>query len=221
MGNYDNFAKEYAENTAKMEEGVRKHYYSLLPSKLKGKKILDVGCGSGQDAVHYNKKGAKVFGVDISKKEIEMAKTLNIGEFVVGDMKKLPYKDNEFDIVTSYYALQSSEYVKKSLREMARVAKKGATILIISKHPARNLLEGWKNNNKNDYYSKGIVTSRIFNKKIILNEPAHTFMDYFDKDFLKEAHLDLFEEHTDFPASEQVVEGLNYPTFFIMRLKKL
>ena len=168
MGNYNKFANEYAEKTAGYEVEIesRNYYHSLLPSSLEGTKVLDVGCGSGQDATYYAKKGAKVEGIDISEKEIEMANKLNCGEFKVGDMKNLPYDSNTFDIVTSYYALQASDKVTKAIEEMIRVAKPGATILIIAKNPIRNLLEGWKNDGKMDYYKEGNVTSYIFDKSL-------------------------------------------------------
>lgn len=222
MGNYDKFAEKYAIKTAgfKAEIKSRKHYRSLLPPNLKGKKILDVGCGSAQDAIYYFSKKAQVFGIDISKKEIEMAKNMKCGEFTIGDMKNLPYQNNTFDIVASYYALQASDNVTKSIEEMIRVAKRGAMIVILTKSPIRNLLEGWKNNNKKSYYKKGIITSYIFKKTIKLNEPSHKFEEYLNKNILQKAELLLFEEHSDFPASDQVIPNLIYPTYLILKFRK-
>lgn len=220
MGDYNKFAKEYELLTEKLEKQTREHSYSLITVSLKGKKLLDVGCGSGCDAMYYAKKGADVFGIDISEKEIEMINKKVVGKFSVGNMNKLPYKDNTFDIVTSTYAIQSSEDVTKAINEMIRVAKKEAEILIVAKHPFRNLLEGNINNKKKDYFKQTKVTSFIFNRKIKLIEPSHTMMDYLHKSILQKADLEIFEEHNDFPASEQVIKGLIYPTFMILRFKK-
>ncbi len=223
MGNYNLFARDYARKTAeeKAEIESRRYYHSLLPSDLQGISILDIGCGSGQDAVYYAEHGAKVQGIDISEEEIKIAQRLGCVDFLVGDMKNLPYVSNIFDIVTSYYALQASDNVPKSLGEIVRVTKPGGTILVLAKHPMRNLLEGWQNDGEMDYYKKRNVTSHIFNKTITLNEPGHTLMEYLNPELLQEAQLQLFEEHSDFPASEQVIPGLNYPTFLIMKLKKM
>ncbi len=220
MGDYNLFAKKYAKKTAQIEKITRKHYCSLLLKNLNGKLILDVGCGSGQDVVYYAKKGAKIFGLDISKKEIEMARKLKCGKFKVGDMNNLPYTSNSFDYVTSFYSLQASNNVPKALAEMIRVAKPGAIIQVCAKHPFRNLLEGHINDGNSNYYEKRNVTSHIFNKTITLSEPGHTMMEYLDPSILSEATLELFEEHTDFPASEQVIKGLNYPTFMILQYRK-
>ncbi len=222
MGNYDSFAEEYAKGTAEEEAEIesRRYYHSLLPANLQGTSILDVGCGSGQDAVYYAGQGAQVFGIDVSKKEIEMARRFGIGEFRVGDMKELPYPSDNFDIVSSFYALQASDNVPLALEEMIRVAKPKGTILVLAKHPTRNLLEGWKNNGAMDYYRSGMVTSHILSGTITLSEPRHTLMEYLNPELLKKTELQLFEELSDFPASEQIIDGLHYPTLFIMKLRK-
>lgn len=216
---YNEFAKQYAEQTARMEKETRTSFYSLLPN-LEGKRILDVGCGSGQDAIHYSSKGAIVSGIDISDKEIDLARSKECGDFTVGDMKFLPYESNSFDIITSFYALQTSENVEKSLLEMIRVAKSGAQIVILTKHPFRNCLEGYVNDKNLDYYKGKNVTSFIFNKSIKLNEPGHTMMDYLPESVLAKVNLEKIEEHTDFPASDQVIPGLEYPTYLVLKYKK-
>lgn len=220
MGNYNKFAEEYAKQTEALEINTRRHFYALLPEALDSKIMLDVGCGSGHDAKHYSLQGAVVYGIDKSEKEIAMAQLKQVGSFSVGDMGKLPFPTNFFDIVTSVYALQASEDVPKALEEMVRVVKPGGTILIATKHPFRNLLEGHINDGNSDYYSKRTVTSYIFNRAITLSEPGHTMMEYLNPSLLSKATLTLFEEHTDFPASEQVIQGMTYPTFMILKYIK-
>jgi ubiquinone/menaquinone biosynthesis C-methylase UbiE len=220
MSDYDKFADDYERETLELENKTRSNFYSLLPKSLKNQKILDVGCGTGIDAKYYSKHGAKVCGMDISEKEIEIAKKQKLVEFVVGDMIKLPYKPNTFNIVTSVYSLQTSEDVTKSILEMIRIVKPKGTILILTKHPFRNLLESHINDGNSNYYEKRKVTSYIFNKKITLREPGHTLMEYFDKNILKRVTLETIEEHTDFPASEQVIPELVYPTYIIIKFRK-
>lgn len=220
MGDYNKFAQEYAKYTEEVEKKAREHFYSLITISLTGKHILDVGCGSGHDATHYHANGGFVHGIDISQKEIQMANYKGIGNFVVGNMETLPYANEQFDLVTSFYALQASENVFSTLSEMIRVTKPGGTILIATKHPFRNLLESHINDKKSDYFEKRKVTSYIFDKKIMLTEPGHTLAEYLHPKILKKAGLELIEEHVDFPASEQVIEGMNYPTYMILRFRK-
>jgi ubiquinone/menaquinone biosynthesis C-methylase UbiE len=220
MGNYNQFAQEYAQGTEELEEAIRQHFYALLP-ELQGKAILDVGCGSGHDAVYYAAQGAKVYGTDISEQEITMAQEKASGIFVHGPMENLPFEAGMFDIVTSFYAIQHTEDVPKTLLEMLRVAKPGGIVMILAKHPFRNLLESRINDGNSDYYAKRLVTSYIFSRSIKLTEQGHTMMDYLDPAVLQAARLELLEEMTDFPASEQVIVGLIYPTCMIIKYRKM
>lgn len=221
MGNYNEFAKEYESLTEKEEQITRVNFRGLFDNSVNGKLILDVGCGSGYDAEFFAQKGATVYGIDISEREIEIAKEKVNGNFVVGNMNNLPYSDNIFDFVFSVYALQASDNIVQAMNEMIRVAKPGAQILILTKHPFRNLLESYKNDDKKDYWEKRNVTSYIFNKKIKLSEPGHTIADYLNSSILQKVKLELFIEKNDFPASDQVIPELNYPTYMIIKLRKL
>ncbi len=220
MEEYDQFAKEYASGTEDLEQKTRRYFYSILP-QLKGSLILDVGCGSGHDASYYASQGAAVHGMDISEKEIAMAQQRGCGVFVKASMESIPYGADMFDMVTSLYAIQHTEEVPQSILEMIRVAKPGGTIAILAKHPFRNLLESYVNDGASDYYAKRKVTSYIFNKSIKLIENGHTMMDYLASSVLRLAALELFEEKTDFPASDQVISGLTYPTYMILKYRKL
>lgn len=54
---------------------ARKYLFSLIP-KLKNKSIADLGCGEGFCSRYFLKKGArKIYGIDISKKMIDLAKS--------------------------------------------------------------------------------------------------------------------------------------------------
>ncbi len=220
MEEYDQFANEYASGTEDLEQTTRNCFYCRLP-QLNGKLILDVGCGSGHDAAYYASRGAEVYGVDVSEKEIAMAQQRACGVFEVASMESLPYPSEMFDVVTSLYAIQHAKDVPQSILEMIRVAKPGGVIAILAKHPFRNLLESYVNDGVLDYYAKREVTSYIFNKSIKLIERGHTMMDYLAPSVLQSAQLDLFEEKTDFPASDQVISGLTYPTYMILRYRKV
>ena len=41
---------------------------NLINQDLKGKKVLELGCGAAQGGIAFSKKGAKVTGIDISQK---------------------------------------------------------------------------------------------------------------------------------------------------------
>lgn len=94
-------------------------------------KILDLGCGNGRLSVLLSKCGFNVHGLDSSEKLIAMAKE-NASEqnvkidFCKGDMRKLPFKDNEFDGIFNFYSsfgFYDNEENITVLKEIRRVLK--------------------------------------------------------------------------------------------------
>ena len=65
-------------------------------AKVKGKKILEIGCGDGYCLQELNKQGFETYGIEISK--IRLDRCLKQGLNVIeGDIHNLPYPDNFFD----------------------------------------------------------------------------------------------------------------------------
>lgn len=127
---YDKFGKEYQKTRDEKRPERLFNEFLEVPSmikavgNIKGKKLLDVGCGAGVHAKIYSKKGAKVYGLDISKTMIDMAKIKcpNV-EFKVGSILNLPYKSNTFDIVTVSLAIHYVKDIGKVMKELNRVLK--------------------------------------------------------------------------------------------------
>lgn len=99
-------------------------------------KALDVGCGTGELAkkiIHRFKK-ANVHGVDISETMIKKAgakKMKKPVKFRVGDVEKLPYKDNSFDVITCSHSFHHYPNKEKAMTEMHRVLKPNGHLMII------------------------------------------------------------------------------------------
>jgi ubiquinone/menaquinone biosynthesis C-methylase UbiE len=67
-----------------------------------GERVLDIGCGTGDQAIYFAKKGAIVTGIDINPKMIELALTRKKKEglevyFQGGNATNLPFLDPVFD----------------------------------------------------------------------------------------------------------------------------
>ena len=113
--------------------------FKYLP-ELNGKKLLDVGCGTGHYSIRAYSRGATVTGMDFSEKMLyiakEKAKLLSIPlNFILGDMDNIPFNDNTFDVVISVTSLEFSKNPKNPLKEFLRVLKPGckAVIGVLSK----------------------------------------------------------------------------------------
>jgi ubiquinone/menaquinone biosynthesis C-methylase UbiE len=217
---YNSFHAVYSENTYH-DDKSNAAFYNQIDFDLQNKKLLDIGCGDGTDLLYFAQHNAVIYGLDPSAEFIAKAKEQNTaGTFVEATGEAIPFDNNSFDIVTSKWALQSSPDVKQILLEAARVLKPGGILLFLSKHPWQQWMEKVRDYGHGaDYYEKKIVTSNIFDAKIVLKEPSHTIGDYFNQDFYSNFEVLNYLEETDFPASEQL-NGSIYPTFFVVKAKR-
>lgn len=112
--------------------------------------ILDAGCGTGRNFKHYHPK-AKVIGVDISPKMLEIARQKAKESKAqikvdVMDLKSLSFKGNTFDSIVASFVLcvMPEEDERAALKELVRVAKPGARLYFLeyvySKYFLRRLI---------------------------------------------------------------------------------
>ena len=93
--------------------------------------ILDVGCGmGGLFSTLPNDSRLDKFGIDFSDKAIEIIKKRVKGEFVVGDVHKLPYENGRFDRIICIETLEHVNYPDALIKEMIRVLRLSGKILI-------------------------------------------------------------------------------------------
>ncbi len=112
-----------------------------LLGNLKGKKVLEIGCGGAQCGIAMAKKGAIVVGMDISNEQLKFAK--NLAEknkvkikFYQGDIVNLKQiKSNSQDIVFTAWALHYVSNLKKCFKEVYRVLKKKGKFIAALPHP--------------------------------------------------------------------------------------
>jgi ubiquinone/menaquinone biosynthesis C-methylase UbiE len=129
---YDKYGKAYVETRNKKLHKRSYNEYCEMPAmikavgKIRGKTLLDVGCGSGSHIKKYYALGAKCYGIDISKTMIEIAKEeCPQVNFRVGALQKLPYKNGSFDIVTASLCIDYVSNLEEAFKEISRVLKKG------------------------------------------------------------------------------------------------
>ena len=112
-----------------------------LLGDVKGKRVLEVGCGGGQNSIVLAKRGAVVSGIDISKNQIAYAKRLASKEgvrvdFRVGDMQNLSrFPDCTFDLVMTAFSLLYVKSLYKTFAEVHRVLREGGTFVFSEGHP--------------------------------------------------------------------------------------
>jgi len=116
---------------------VRHTHLELLGlASLSGKKILDAGCGPGTYGLMLAQTGNEVVGVEISPDSVQVAnrrakeKEVNFIAHV-GDLEKLPFEDNTFDICFCGWVLHHFPDFNASVSELSRVLKPEGLIAIV------------------------------------------------------------------------------------------
>jgi len=92
-----------------------------------GVRLLDAGCGTGEFLALALERGAIASGIDLSPDMLAVARRrAPEAELREGDITKLPYDDDAFDVVTAFNAVQFTDDVPATIAELARVAPKVA-----------------------------------------------------------------------------------------------
>jgi len=102
----------------------------------KGKKVLEIGCGSGTDGVHFARSGALYTGIDLTEVAVRNAKEKfelcgQKGDLRKANAEELPFPDESFDHVYSFGVIHHSPNPEKIVDEIYRVLKPGATATIM------------------------------------------------------------------------------------------
>jgi len=103
-----------------------------IPGSIKG--ILDYGCGQGGWVKLLLNKftNAKIYGIDISDKAIELAaKRFPQHKFLSFNGKRGPFEDNSFDLIFSYHVLEHVYNIQKTVFDISRLLKKDGYLCII------------------------------------------------------------------------------------------
>ncbi len=204
---------------------------NLLPD-LSGKRVLLVGCGTGEESSLLEECGVgKIVGIDLSEKSIALARKMYPRhDFIVCDMHSLAFKDATFDFVYSSLSIHYSKEPEKVYGEIYRVLKDGGRLLCSLAHPVR-----WASEQivVDDIPVKAIGFSNDKNNKKLIGsystfaQHKHNFSRYGTLSFyvgppsyhfrlLKEARFSI----EDFVESQAIEECKEYDIYYYERYKE-
>ena len=119
--------------------------FAMLPD-LRGKTVLDIGCGMGQHAKQYSEMGAEsVLGIDISEKMLEYAEAHNSAENI--EYRRMAMEDigtirRQFDLVTSSLVFDYAEDFGGLMRKVRALMKEDAEFVFSMSHPIVTAWDG-------------------------------------------------------------------------------
>lgn len=122
---------EYAEFLANWDANFYAKYADTLKPDPPGGRSLDVGCGAGQVVGRLTQAGFEAWGVDVSEPSIARARKFS-ERCLLYDGKTLPFPDGHFHSVGALNVLEHVEQPEDFLRELVRVAKPNAKVLVSS-----------------------------------------------------------------------------------------
>jgi cytosine/adenosine deaminase-related metal-dependent hydrolase/ubiquinone/menaquinone biosynthesis C-methylase UbiE len=119
---------------------------SMMPD-VRGLDVLDAGCGTGRWLQRLADRSPRsLLGVDISPAMLLLA-SVKLGqdcELRHGSCTDLPVSDTACDMVLSSFVVSYLEDLQAFAREIDRVARPGATIVLSDMHPETEASRGWK-----------------------------------------------------------------------------
>jgi ubiquinone/menaquinone biosynthesis C-methylase UbiE len=194
---------------------------SFLESRfdLRGKRILDFGCGWGTDLIFCLKKGYDTFGIDISWEKAKFH-TLRvqrrnypkfwIERFILSQGENLPFKSESFDLVYSNQVIEHVKDPERCISEIFRVLKKDGILYIRAPDYKSSFFE--------PHYR--VLWFPFLNKRIakiyigLLNKPS-AGLEFIN--FIGTKELIKIMKKVGFSK----IEDLNYELIFLDREKKL
>jgi ubiquinone/menaquinone biosynthesis C-methylase UbiE len=148
-------AKEFEFGTRQYFDAIEEYRYKVYAPWMKerigfdqynGKRVLEVGCGTGTDSLQFARNGAIFTGVDLTPRSIEIArKRFEVygqeGEFVLSDAENLNFADESFDAVYSFGVIHHTPNTERAATEIHRVLKRGGKAIVMVYH--RSSLYYW------------------------------------------------------------------------------
>ena len=130
---------EYFEEVASRRYFVEPHILDFcdFPS-WKGKRVLEIGCGIGTDAVRFAQHGADYTGIELSEKSLQIARNRFAvyglqGEFlqINAEEADLHQYTKEFDLIYSFGVIHHTPSIERSLESIKNIAQPGTMVKVM------------------------------------------------------------------------------------------
>lgn len=123
--------REYFDEVEKRKYLVEPHIPDFADFEhWKDKKVLEVGCGIGTDAINFARSGAKYSAIELSEESLNLTRRrFDVyeldGTFACGDAEAISeyFPCNHFDLVYSFGVIHHTPHPEKVIQEILKVIK--------------------------------------------------------------------------------------------------
>lgn len=202
--NKDNYQDLYSKDKAFLRypaDWIICFHNMYMKENLPQGRVLDYGCGSGNNSILFLQKGYEVYGVDVAENILNLIKRnfelhnidpkfLNNFSIISPESISLPFEDDFFDFIISnqvLYYLPSEEHIKAVIKELSRCLRPGGTVFFTMMGP------------KNYYITE--KTKQIHNGKIhevTIEDPSHRLFNLHEMIYLVRTENELKNLFSEF-----------------------
>jgi SAM-dependent methyltransferase len=100
------------------------------PLSRKNLTILDAGCGTGFNLIHFEAAGHAAFGLDLAPEAVAAVRRRGFEKVARASVTEIPYRSESFDIAYSFEVIDEVADTDKAMRELYRVLKPGGFLLL-------------------------------------------------------------------------------------------
>ena len=129
---YNDFAEEFDRkmNRYDLRRRLDIVFNELLPREIRGKRLLDAGCGTGHFSLAASERGAAVTSMDIGERLLAKVAEKCETERIIGSVLQMPFEDNSFDIIVSTEVIEHTPAPYNAVSELYRVLRPGGILAL-------------------------------------------------------------------------------------------
>lgn len=112
-----------------------------LAGDVRGKRVLDAGCGPGKHSKRLTAKGAHLTCVDISSEMIKIAREhcRDKGEFITADLAQVKFTRSSFDLIIASLSLMYLKEINPVFKNFSKWLRPHGRVIFSIYHPVRFL----------------------------------------------------------------------------------